>query len=274
MTDVNTHAERMSWENAVDWLRRQQDQQDLVLACFFDDPLQEAAERYYAGPEWRAIQKILPSPPGTALDLGAGRGIASFAFAKDGWGVTALEPDPSNLIGAGAIRELAMGNALPITVVEDWSEALPFHNASFDVVHARQVLHHAHDLSRTCEEIARILRPGGLFIATREHVISRREDLPVFLAGHPLHQLYGGENAFLLTEYRNAIQSARMVIIAELSPWESDINLFPTTKSAMRVRLRKKFPLPISDKIVDLFLHWKSKRLDTPGRLYTFISRK
>ena len=52
-----------------------------------------------------------------------------------------------------------------------------------------------------CEEVARVLKPGGTFIATREHVISKKEDLPVFLANHPLHRFYGGENAFVLQKY-------------------------------------------------------------------------
>ena len=47
-----------------------------------------------------------------ALDLGAGRGISSYALAREGWQVTALEPDPSMLIGAGAIRSLVAKKAM------------------------------------------------------------------------------------------------------------------------------------------------------------------
>ena len=44
---------------------------------------------------------------GQALDVGAGRGIASYALAREGFTVTVLEPDDSHLVGAGAIRSLA-----------------------------------------------------------------------------------------------------------------------------------------------------------------------
>jgi hypothetical protein len=50
------------------------------------------------------------------------------------------------------------------------------------------------DTGFNCKEIARVLRPSGRFIAVRDHVISKPEDLPKFLDTHPLHNLYGGEH--------------------------------------------------------------------------------
>src|SRR5262249_28824130 len=120
----------MTWEQSVAWLRVQPDQVELVRACFFDDPLLAAAQRFHASSEWVATRALLPSPPGRALDMGAGRGIASYALAADGWQVTALEPDPSNLVGAGAIRALASESGNPIEVVEQWGETLPFASAA------------------------------------------------------------------------------------------------------------------------------------------------
>ena len=77
--------------------------------------------------------------------------------------MTALEPDPSALVGAGAIRALAAEARLPIDVVEEFSERLPFANDTFDVVFARAVLHHTRDLDSACREMFRVLRPGGIF---------------------------------------------------------------------------------------------------------------
>ena len=42
--------------------------------------------------------------------------------------------------------------------------------ALFDVVFARAVLHHTRDLELACREMFRVLRPGGIFVAAREHV--------------------------------------------------------------------------------------------------------
>lgn len=264
----------LTWEEAVLWLRAQPEQQELVRACFFDDPLLAAAERYHASTEWRAVRKLLPASPGQVLDVGAGRGIAAFALSKDGWVVTALEPDSSALVGAGAVRALAEQSGLPICVVEEWGESLPFPDASFDAVHARQVLHHARDLRALCMEVARVLRPGGVFIATREHVVDSPADLPSFFAGHPLHRLYGGENAFALKEYMRAMHESGLRLCKAFSPWESDVNLFPETKEGMRLRLRKKLFLPLPACVLDALLGWKSKRLRIPGRLYTFVSER
>lgn len=153
----------MTWEQSVQWLREQPGQEALVRACYFDDPLPEAAERFRESAEWRAIAALLPPPPGAALDLGAGRGISSYALARDGWDVTALEPDPSELVGAGAIRALSRQSGVPIRVVGEYAESLPFPDGSFDVVNCRQALHHARDLWQTCREIRRVLKPGGHF---------------------------------------------------------------------------------------------------------------
>ena len=169
-----------SWEEAVLWLRTQPDQQQLVR-CFYDDPLLDAAARYYASTEWIAVRGLLKGNRGMALDLGAGRGISSYALARDGWKVSALEPDPSEVVGAGAIRSLARDAKLDIGVEqENWGESLPYPDATFDLVYGRQVLHHARDLHQLCREAARVLKPGGTFVATREHVISRAEDLRIF----------------------------------------------------------------------------------------------
>ena len=264
----------MTWEKAVIWLRGQPDQQALVRYCFYDDPLLAAATRYYESSEWKAVQQILPSACGTALDLGAGRGIAAFALAKDGWQVTALEPDPSQVVGAGAIRALAEESGTAIRVVQEWGENLPFADNSFDAVHARQVLHHARDLHQLCSEIGRVLKPGGTFIATREHVINSPSELSVFLAAHPLHSLYYGENAFMRHEYVNALTAGGLKVTKILSPWESDINCFPDTRAAIASRLRRKLVFPLPDFLIYQIMHYKSRRFTNPGRLYTFVGKK
>lgn len=262
----------VTWEDAVVWLRNQPDQTALVRACFFDDPLREAAERYYASSEWIAVRRILAGKYGAALDLGAGRGISSYALARDGWQVSALEPDPSEIVGAGAIRMLARETNLDIRIEQEWGEWLPFPDSSFDLVHGRQVLHHAKDLRKLCAEVARVLKPGGLFIATREHVISRTEDLPKFLAAHPLHKMYGGEHAYLLNEYLDAIRGSGIAVTKVLNPYESDINLYPVTVADVKRSLSKRIYLP-SAIIPDVLLTALGAMNQGAGRLYTFIGR-
>lgn len=265
----------MTWEDAVQTLRDDPAARELVEACFYDDPLLAAAERYRRGSEWKAIRAFLPAPGGRSLDIGAGRGIAAFAFAKDGWDSTALEPDPSAVVGAGAIRQLSEDAHVAITVVETWGEQLPFADASFDVVHCRAVLHHAHDLAALCREVSRVLKPGGMFVAVREHVVTSAEDIPAFQAQHPLHALYGGEYAYRLDEYRTAISDAGLTIDRTLNPFSSDINLYPVTQDEVKTRWSRKLRVPFLAKLVpDAALWLRGDRDRTPGRLYSFICHK
>ena len=262
-----------AWERAVVALRADPAQAELVRACFFDDPLRSAARRYAASSEWLALRVLLPSP-GVALDLGAGRGIAAFALALDGWRVTALEPDPSDVVGAGAIRALSAETGTEIRVIESHGEAIPVPDASFDLVHARQVLHHAADLEALCREVARVLRPGGRFVATREHVISREADLQAFLDIHPLHRHYGGECAYTLDTYTAAIRAAGLQVEAVLNPWASDVNLYPETRFSLKRRLCRRLGWPLPALVPDALLAFLGGYLRVPGRLYTFVSEK
>ena len=264
----------MSWEQAVEWLRNQPDQSDLVRACFFDDPLLEAAKRFHGCDEWTAVRQLLPVGYGRALDLGSGRGIAAYALAADGWKTTALEPDASELVGAGAIRLLAREAGLDITVVEEWGERLPFNDASFDLVHARQVLHHARHLDSLVAEVARVLKPGGVLVATREHVISRPADLQAFLDSHPLHALYGGEHAYTLDQYLGAIREAGLTISRVLNPWASPINLFPQTIDDIRRIVSDLYHFPFPKLIPCFMVRWIGGIINNPGRLYSFTAKK
>jgi SAM-dependent methyltransferase len=263
-----------TWEEAVLWLKAQSDQEELVRACFFDDPLLDAAERYYRSPEWDAVRALAGRAGGRALDVGAGRGISSYALARDGWQVTALEPDPSPVVGAGAIEELVRSSRLPIDVVREWGESLPFPDASFDLVYGRQVLHHARDLVALCAEMARVLKPGGTFLATREHVIFKDADLAIFLAEHPLHRLYGGENAYRLREYKQAIERAGIQLTGVLNPWASEINLHPRTTSEIAELIHAQLPIIPAFVMTPMLLRRLGWLLRSPGTNYSFVGTR
>jgi len=279
---MNADYSPLRWEQAVQWLRQQPDKAQLVLDCYYDDPLFAAAERYWCSDEWQAAQAVLAGHSGAALDVGAGRGIASYALAKDGFAVTALEPNPSALVGAAAIRSLAAESGIGIQVCQEFSERLPFESNTFDVVFARAVLHHTTDLSSACAEFQRVLKPGGIMLAVREHVISKKADLPAFFNIHPLHHLYGGENAFLLAEYEAAILQAGFVGLQVISPWDSPINFAPYSLTSLQKVIaancgslariaRGLLRMPGAWPLARFFLNACDRR---PGRLFSFVASK
>lgn len=273
-----------TWHEAVSWLIAQPEKLELMQACYYDKPLKSTAERYWNSEEWQAIQQFCPQHHGVALDIGAGNGIASYALAKDGWQVRALEPDTSDLVGIGAITQLVSESFLPIELFQELGEKLPFDNQTFDLVFARQVLHHAQDLQQLCNEIYRVLKPGGIFIAVREHVISSQKDLAKFLNHHPLHNLYGGENAYLLKQYLQAIKSAGLRVDKIIAPFDSVINYAPLTEESLKKELNKKinkipganiiYQLLSSKQTFKIFLKLLSRVDNRPGRLFSFVCHK
>ena len=167
-----------------------------------------------------------------------GNGIATQAFAGAGFDVTTVEPNPSASVGRGAIAHVLAATGRQARIVDAWGEALPFDAASFDAVYVRQGLHHASDLAQMLREIARVLAPGGVLLACREHVVDDYgPSLRAFLASQVDHQLYGGENAFTLADYRAAIAGAGLQTRLELGPNDSIINAYPNTPEVLREKI-------------------------------------
>ena len=95
-----------------------------------------------------------------ALDVGCGGGLLAEEFARLGCDVTGVDPAEAALAVA---REHAAKSGLSITYRAGTGEALPFPDQSFGIVYCCDVLEHVTDLDRVISEIARVLRPGGVF---------------------------------------------------------------------------------------------------------------
>src|SRR5207248_11157444 len=67
----------------------------------------------------------------------------------------------------------AKSRALGIHVVEaSLNDSLPLPNASFDVIHANQVIEHLYDTDRFVTEIKRLLAPGGYAVISTNNLSS------------------------------------------------------------------------------------------------------
>jgi ubiquinone/menaquinone biosynthesis C-methylase UbiE len=269
---------------AVRYMRNNPKYAELIHDTYLGENVFESAERFRRSAEFLEVQKLIGNRVrgGKVLDLGAGVGIASRAFAECGARVVyALEPDPSDETGRGAIRRLVQ--AASITIVDAYGEKIPLPDEEVDVVYARQVLHHAQNLPQVLLECARVLKPGGIFLACREHVVDNDKQLRVFLDNHPVHQLVGGENAFRLEEYIDAIRSAGLELENVLGPWDTVINAFPAVKTTEEL---KGYPRTVLKRRLGRFgallsntpgidtLVWRWLKRPVPGRPYTFLATK
>ncbi|HEV2690619.1 MAG TPA: bifunctional 2-polyprenyl-6-hydroxyphenol methylase/3-demethylubiquinol 3-O-methyltransferase UbiG [Bryobacteraceae bacterium] len=94
------------------------------------------------------------------LDVGCGGGLLDEEVAQLGLLVTGLDPSQRSLVTA---RRHAAQSELSINYVAGKGERLPVANASHDIVICCDVLEHVDAPDRVISEIARALKPNGIF---------------------------------------------------------------------------------------------------------------
>lgn len=103
-----------------------------------------------------------PQPTDLALDVSTGGGHTALAMAPQVARVMVSDLTPNMLAAAqDYLREQGVTNA--DYVIAD-AEALPFLDASFDVVTVRSAPHHYPHIQSAVGELARVLKPGGRLV--------------------------------------------------------------------------------------------------------------
>jgi SAM-dependent methyltransferase len=153
-----------------------------------------AAHLEFCGsPEWRQIVEEMVLPVALrdlelgddVLEIGPGPGFTTDVLRTKTQRLTAVELDPA--LARDLDRRLAGTN---VDVVQGDATALDFANDRFTATASFNMLHHVPSddaQDRIFAELARVLRPGGLFVAA-DGVAS--EDLLAFHEGdtyHPIH---------------------------------------------------------------------------------------
>jgi len=114
-----------------------------------------------AGPDLELLIELVAAEARTrVLDVATGGGHVALALARTGADVTACDLTPDMLDAAGML--LAEHGCEASFVVAE-AAALPFDEASFDVVTCRIAAHHFPDAQAFFAEAARVLMPGGRF---------------------------------------------------------------------------------------------------------------
>lgn len=102
--------------------------------------------------------RLAPQPGERWLDLACGTGDVAFHAAKRGAIVTGSDLSPT-LIETAQRRADELGLELTLEVAD--CQALPYADASFDVVSSSVGVIFAPDHARVASELARVCRPGG-----------------------------------------------------------------------------------------------------------------
>jgi len=119
-------------------------------------------DHWFSNWNWPAFVDLLPPPGGRTLDLGCGEGRCGRWLAEHGHAVTGVDGSPTladHARAAGGYDEVLCADVA----------ALPFPDASFDLVCAFMSLHDVDDLDGAVAELRRVLEPGGRLAAALYH---------------------------------------------------------------------------------------------------------
>jgi ubiquinone/menaquinone biosynthesis C-methylase UbiE len=106
------------------------------------------------------------------LECGCGMGGLAVALSWRGAQATALDFN-HDYCRITQLRGIKNGLALP--VVNGAGEALPFKDGSFELATCLDVLEHVRQAPEVIQELARVLRPGGVAVATATNRLAFRD---------------------------------------------------------------------------------------------------
>ena len=151
--DASNHREGLAWQTGV-W-----DQMSQVYLGEIDKRFAPVVEHVIARATLQTGERV--------LDLGTGTGAVAVQAARrvgPGGQVVGLDISPEMLVLAERrVTELALTN---VRLREGRAEAIPADDESFDVLLASLCFMYVIDRSAAARECARVLRPGGRFVAS------------------------------------------------------------------------------------------------------------
>jgi len=128
----------------------------------------------------RLLVLTAPKPDWRVLDVATGGGHTALAFAPHVREVVATDITKKML--EAAERHIRASGATNVRFQEADAMALPFEDASFDLVTCRVAPHHFPDCAQFVRECARVVRPGGI-VAVIDNVVPDDPEAAKFING-------------------------------------------------------------------------------------------
>jgi len=143
------------------------------------------------------------------LDIATGGGHTALAFAPHVRTVVASDLTPQMLVAAEVfIRDQGVTN---VSFERADAEALPFADASFDIVTARIAPHHFPNPQRFVSEVARVLRPGGRFLLD-DNMAPEDAELDAFMNRFEQWRDPSHVRAHTISQWRSWMEQAGLVV--------------------------------------------------------------
>jgi demethylmenaquinone methyltransferase/2-methoxy-6-polyprenyl-1,4-benzoquinol methylase len=121
-----------------------------------------AALSFWQDPRWRRalVDAVAPQAGDRVLDVATGTGmVAAELLSRAQCTVVGIDQSAQMLSAARARFAYLAGDR--VQLLEGQAEALPFPDASFDVLTFTYLLRYVDDPQTTMRELARVMRPGG-----------------------------------------------------------------------------------------------------------------
>jgi SAM-dependent methyltransferase len=181
-------------------------------------------------------------PDKRALDIATGAGHTALALAPLYAEVVAS--DLTELMLATAEKFIRSRGVTNVRFERADAEALPFADASFDTVACRIAPHHFAQVDRFVAEVARVLKPGGVFLL-EDSVVPEDPPLGEFL--NRAEKLRDSTHVRSLTvaDWRGRLAAAGLVVEA--------VDIFRKTHAFATWLDRAKTPAAACDAVIDTF---------------------
>ena len=181
----------------------------------FDRPERRWWNGYWQMYTWLCAQDLKGM---RVLVVGCGFGDDAIRIAKLGAVVSAFDLSPDSVAIARAIAER---EKIEVEFSEMPAEKLSYPDASFDMIVARDILHHV-DIPQTMRELARVARPGATFLVNEIYshsvteVVRRSNLVAKFIYPRMQKLIYGTTTPYITEDERKLSEADLALITAQL----------------------------------------------------------